>query len=166
VTENRTRTSAASPARVATNFLYPRGIVYVFENSQVKRVKVGMTGIGVNSVSDRLRDGNDMWLERKVTCQICGGRLVNVGGFVPNHVAVAKNCLGGAAPPLERDVGLAASYLESMRSRSIELHGTERGSIVRRLELWKRELQGTSNTLGQSVFGSSEPPFIQKAQRS
>ena len=47
-----------------------------------------MTGIGVNNVGDRLRDVNDMWLERKVTCQICGGRLVNIEGLVPNMLKV------------------------------------------------------------------------------
>jgi hypothetical protein len=44
-------------------FLYPNGSVYIFENSEAKRVKVGMTSIGVNDVVDRLRDVNDMWLE-------------------------------------------------------------------------------------------------------
>jgi hypothetical protein len=68
------------------NFLYPHGAVYIFENTEAKRVKVGMTAIGVNDVADRLKDVNDMWLERKVTCQICGRRCVNVGGHVPPHV--------------------------------------------------------------------------------
>jgi hypothetical protein len=40
-------------------FLYPRGAVYIFENSKAQRVKVGMTAIGVNGVADRLRDVND-----------------------------------------------------------------------------------------------------------
>jgi hypothetical protein len=39
-------------------FLYPHGVIYVFENSEAQRVKVGMTGIGVNNVGDRLRDVN------------------------------------------------------------------------------------------------------------
>jgi hypothetical protein len=117
----------------ASTFLYPRGTVYIFENAEAERVKVGMTGIGANSVMDRLRDVNDMWLERKVTCQICGGRLVNVGGCVPGHVAIGKSCLGGAAPPLERDLTLAESYLEKLRNYSIALRGTEKGSMVRRV---------------------------------
>ena len=57
-------------------FLYPHTAVYVFENSKAQRVKVGMTGIGLNNVGDRLRDVNDMWLERKVTCQRTLGQSV------------------------------------------------------------------------------------------
>jgi hypothetical protein len=90
-------------------FLYRHGVVYVFENSKAQRVKVGMTGIGANTVEDRLRDVNDMWLERKVTCQICGGRLVNIGGLVPQHVKSGIRCRGGRALPLEKDVALAES---------------------------------------------------------
>ena len=43
---------------------YLHGAVYVFENSQAQRVKVGMT---INNVADRLRHVNDMWLGRKAT---------------------------------------------------------------------------------------------------
>jgi hypothetical protein len=88
-------------------FLYPDGAVYILENLKAQRVKVGMTSIGVNDVVDRLRDVNDMWLERKVTCQICGGRLVNVGERVPQHVKSGIGCPGGNALPLEKDVALA-----------------------------------------------------------
>ena len=115
-------------------FLYPRGIVYILENPEVHRVKVGMTGIGVNSVVDRIKDLNDMWLERKVTCQICGGRLVAVGGHVPQHVKSGTKCPGGGALPLERDAAMAESYLENMKKNSIRLFGTEKGSIVRRIK--------------------------------
>ena len=63
-------------------FRYLHGVVYIFENSKAQRVKVGMT---INNVVGRLSDVNDMWLERKVTCQICGGRLVNIEEYrVPN----------------------------------------------------------------------------------
>lgn len=112
-------------------FLYPHGVVYVFENPEAQRVKVGMTGIGVNNVGDRLRDINDMWLQRKVTCQICGGRLVNVGGLVPEHVKSAIRCSGGRALPLEQDVALAESHLQHVRSRLNELVYSEKGSATR-----------------------------------
>jgi hypothetical protein len=111
-------------------FLYP-GVVYVFENSKAQRVKVGMTGIGVNTVEDRLRDVNDMWLERKVTCQICGGRLVNIGGLVPQHVKSGIRCPGGRVLPLEKDVALAESYLENIKNRLSELADIEKGSATR-----------------------------------
>ena len=112
-------------------FLYPHGVVYVFENSKAQRVKVGMTGIGVNNVDDRLRDVNDMWLERKVTCQICGGRLLNIGGLVPQHVKSGKRCPGGCALPLEKDVALAKSYLENTKNRLGGLADSEKGSATR-----------------------------------
>src|SRR5215475_15329638 len=102
-------------------FLYPQGVVYVFENSKAQRVKVGMTGIGVNTVEDRLRDVNDMWLERKITCQICGGRLLCIGGLVPQHVKSGIRCEGGRALPLEKDVAIAESYLENIKNRLSEL---------------------------------------------
>lgn len=112
-------------------FLYPNGSVYIFENPKAKRVKVGMTSIGVNDVFDRLRDVNDMWLERKVTCQVCGGRLVNIMGLVPQHVKSGIDCPGGGALPLEKDVALAESYLEKIRNRLSELSGSEKGSATR-----------------------------------
>lgn len=107
------------------------GAVYVFENSKAQCVKVGMTCIGVNNVEDRLRDVNDMWLERKVTCQVCGGRLVNIGGLVPQHVKSGKGCSGGGALPLEKDVALAESHLEINKNRLSELSGSEKGSATR-----------------------------------
>lgn len=112
-------------------FVWHRGAVYVFENPLTQRVKVGMTGIGVNDVNDRLRDVNDMWLERKVTCQICAGRLVNVGGRVPRHVRSGIRCPGGNALPLEKDVALAESHLKNVVSRLIELSGSEKGLAIR-----------------------------------
>lgn len=76
------------------------GSVYIFENLVAQRVKVGMTDIGVNDVADRLKDVNDMWAERKVSCQICSGRLMNVGGFVPQHVKSGRPCIGGGNLPI------------------------------------------------------------------
>ena len=85
-------------------FHYLHGTVYIFENSEAQRVKVGMT---TNNVAERLSDVNDMWLERKVTCQICGGRLVSIGGYVPQHVVSGIDCPGGNALPIEKNVALA-----------------------------------------------------------
>lgn len=122
-------------------FLYPHGVVYVFENSEAQRVKVGMTGIGVNTVEDRLRDVNDMWVERKVTCQICGGRLVNIGGLVPQHVKSGIRCQGGRALPLEKDVALAESYLENMKNRLSDLADSEKGSATRIVNTLKKRIE-------------------------
>lgn len=110
-------------------FRYLHGAVYIFENSKAQRVKVGMT---INNVVGRLSDVNDMWIERKVTCQICGGRrLENIEGLVPQHVISGKGCPGGNALPLEKDVALAESYLENMKNRLNELSGSEKGSATR-----------------------------------
>ena len=122
-------------------FLYPHGVVYVFENSEAQRVKVGMTGIGVNHVEDRLRDVNDMWLERKVTCQICGGRLVNIGGLVPQHVKSGIRCQGGRALPLEKDVTLAESYLANMKNRLSDLCDSEKGSTIRIVNTLEKRIE-------------------------
>jgi hypothetical protein len=122
-------------------FLYPHGVVYVFENSKAQRVKIGMTGIGVNGVGDRLRDVNDMWLERKVTCQICGGRLVNIGGLVPQHVKSGIRCPGGCASPLEKDVTLAESYLENIKNRLSELAYSEKGSATRIVNTLEKRIE-------------------------
>lgn len=110
-------------------FHYSRGAVYILENPKAQRVKVGTT---VNDVAIRLRDVNDMWLEIKVTCQICGGRrLANIEGVVPQHVVSGRDCPGGNASPLEKDVALAESHLECMKRSISELSGSEKGSATR-----------------------------------
>lgn len=110
------------------------GTVYILEHPQAQRVKVGMT---INNAVDRLDDVNDMWLKRKVTCQICGGRrLVNSLGHVPEHGA----CQGGNALPLEKDISLAESHLASMKTLLGELSGSGKGSAVRRIKSLARRI--------------------------
>src|SRR6266699_2759379 len=113
-----------------TEFRYLHGAVYIFENAKAQRVKVGMT---INNVVDRLAHVNDMWLGRKVTCQVCGGRLVNIGGHVPQHGGSGRGCPGGNALPLERDMALAESHLQNMTNLLSELSGSEKGSVTRRI---------------------------------
>lgn len=122
-------------------FLYPRGVVYVLENVTVGRVKVGMTGIGVNNVEERLRDVNDMWSERKVSCQVCGGRLVNVGGFVPNHVVSGRRCEGGASLPIEQSVTLAETYLDDLRTQVQSLSGSVKSATRRKINTLERKIE-------------------------
>ena len=123
-------------------FRYPHGVVYIFENSKAQRLKVGMTGIGINSVDDRLRDVNDMWLERKVTCQICGSRLVNIGGLVPQHGKKGGiGCLGGGELPIEKDVALAEFHLENLKNRHSELAGSEKGSATRIVNTLEKRIE-------------------------
>ena len=111
-------------------FRYLHGAVYVFENAKAQRVKVGMT---INNVVDRLGHVNDMWLGRKVTCQVCGVRLVSIGGHVPQHGGSGRGCPGGNALPLERDMALAESHLQNMTNLLSELSGSEKGSVTRRI---------------------------------
>jgi len=124
-----------------SKFLYPAGSVYIFENLFAQRVKVGMTGIGLNDVPDRLRDVNDMWAERKVTCQICGGRLVNVRGLVPHHVKIGSPCPGGDSLPIEKGVALAELHLEELQGRLNGLNGTEKGSAIRMAKTLARRIE-------------------------
>ena len=111
-------------------FRYLHGAVYIFENAKAQRVKVGMT---INNVVDRLGHVNDMWLGRKVTCQVCGGRLVNIGEHVPQHGGGGRGCPGGNALPLERDMALAESHLQNMTNLLSELSGSQKGSVTRRI---------------------------------
>ena len=122
-------------------FLYPRGTVYILENSKAQRVKVGMSSIGVNDAVDRLKDVNDMWLGRKVSCQICGGRLVNIGGNVPQHVVSGIRCWGGNALPLEKDVAIAESHLENLKNCLSKLCGTEKGSVTRKIKTLEKRIE-------------------------
>jgi hypothetical protein len=112
-------------------FRHMYGVVYVLENRIAQRVKIGMT---INDPVDRLDAVNDMWLGRKVTCQICGGRLVKDLEWVPKHVLSGVDCPGGGALPLESDVSLAESYLEEMKARVDGLCGSEKGSVIRKIK--------------------------------
>ena len=88
---------------------YLHQAVYIFENSKAQRVKVGMTGIGVNNVVDRLRDVNDMWLERKVSCQICGKRIFRFKNAA-TATSLAAFRTAGNVPPVSpaRGCGLTS----------------------------------------------------------
>lgn len=119
-------------------FRYLPGFVYIFENSKAQRVKVGMT---INRVVDRLSDINDVWLGRKVTCQICGGRLINLRGHVPKHVVSGKGCLGGNAFPLEKDTALAELHLEKLKTCLGEVSSSEKGSVVRKINTLEKRIE-------------------------
>ena len=111
---------------VAYRTLY--GAVYVLENPEAQRVKVGVT---INDVSLRLRDVDGMWQGRRGTCQVCGGRLNLVRSNVPPHLRNGRRCPGGNASPLERDVRVAQKYLASMQARLHGLTGVAKASATR-----------------------------------
>lgn len=109
-----------------------QGAVYILENSEAKRVKVGVTGNHTTNVYSRLNDVNGKWLEQKATCQVCGGRRhINGRGYIPKHVVSGIKCPGSNAPPLEDDVTLAESYIEELKVRQMNLSGSEKGSVTR-----------------------------------
>lgn len=119
-------------------FRHMYGAVYVLENPIAQRVKIGMT---INNPVDRLEAVNDMWLGRKVTCQICGGRLVRNLDWVPEHVVSGIGCPGGSALPLESDASLAESHLEEMRVRVEALSGSEKGSVTRKIKTLAKRIE-------------------------
>jgi hypothetical protein len=126
-----------------TQFRYMRGAVYILENIEAQRVKVGVT---INDVALRLRDVNDMWLENKVTCQICGCRRLakldwSAPRLVPKHAVSGHSCRGGNALPLERDIALAQSHLENLRLRVGEASGSEKGSIIRQINTLEERIR-------------------------
>lgn len=142
-----------------TQFRYLSGAVYILENPIAQRVKVGMT---INDVALRLRDANDMWLEYKVTCQICGARrLAKIGGLtprlVPRHAVSGKDCPGGNMLPLEGDVSLAESHLENLKRRLNEVSGSEKGSVMRRINTLEKRIglrQQHSRAVGVWLIGT------------
>lgn len=126
-----------------TEFRYMRGAVYILENVMAQRVKVGMT---INDVALRLRDANDMWLEYKVTCQICGGRrLAKLTGLaprlVPRHVVSGISCPGGNELPLEVDISLATAHLENLKLQVGKVSGSEKGSVMRRINTLEERIR-------------------------
>ena len=115
-----------------------RGIVYVFENPDAERVKVGVT----HGLGDRLAALNDLWSGRTVTCQICGKRLSSIGRRIRPHKGNGRHCCpGGSAPPLEREVTLAEELLEGLRGQLGGRSGTRRGSITRRIRVLEKRIE-------------------------
>jgi hypothetical protein len=135
---------------VMTIFRHLFGRVYILENKEAKRVKVGMT---INRVEERLEDVNNMWLGIKGTCQICGGhRLVNHEGIIPKHVVSGSLCSGSHSLPFEKDASLASSYLIELKKNHGVLKGSSKGSNSKRinsLEERIRRFQALDKLLGK-----------------
>lgn len=118
------------------------GAIYIFENAEANRVKIGMT---INHVSLRLRSLNQMWLDERVTCQVCGTRrLAGAGrGRLPQHPSSQHGtpCPGSRALPLEKDISVADAYLQDLRTRRDDLSGTERASATRMINTLARRIE-------------------------
>jgi hypothetical protein len=123
------------------DFRHMYGAVYILENSEAQRVKIGMT---INDIALRLSDVNDMWLGRRVTCQICGKRLNNVRGQVPKHPKHGGNgrdCPGGNALPLEKDIALAESHLLALKACHCQLSGGGKGSATKMINTFGKRIK-------------------------
>lgn len=123
-------------------YRYMRGWVYILENVEAQRVKVGVT---ISSVALRLGDVNDMWSGWRVTCQICGGRLNRKGRRVPHHVVNGKDCEGSNGPPLEEDVTLAESHLAGLRLIQDTLSGAQKGSVTTKIKTLEKRIERFRN---------------------
>jgi hypothetical protein len=120
-----------------TEFRDMKGTVYILHNPEAGLVKVGMT---TNSAGLRLTEFNDIWWGRKVTCQVCGRRLLNIGMRIKRHRGESRDCPGGNQLPLERDVSLAESHLRGLELRARGLSGSELGSTTRRIAKLKERI--------------------------
>lgn len=114
------------------------GAVYILENSEAQRVKVGMT---INAVEGRLEDVNFMWNQKRATCQMCGRRrLVDGNGRIPKHIISGARCSGGDSLPLEKDTSLAELHLRELRLQAEVLKGTEKASAVRKFNSLEKRI--------------------------
>lgn len=120
--------------------------VYILENQEAQRVKVGIT---INDPAERCKAVNDQWISLTATCQVCGGRrLTNLkNGLIPKHVTSGAHsfhlghCPGSLKPPLESDQSLAESYLVELRQKQCELSGAEKGSVTRMINNLQERIQ-------------------------
>ncbi len=109
-----------------------RGTVYILENSEASRVKIGVT---INNPSERLKDVNRMWLGTKGRCQVCGNRrLLEFNGLMPKHVLSGKHCSGSHAFPIEKDKTLAIEELKRLKGELEGIQGKSKGSAVKRIK--------------------------------
>lgn len=115
-----------------TDFRHMHGAVYIFENAEARRVKVGMTINATTKITDRLEDVNNIWTGYKAMCQICGSRrFINKKGLIPKHIVSGKDCPGGNSLPIEKDTALSESYLADIKERYSSFSGSEKGSFTR-----------------------------------
>ena len=104
--------------------------VYILENNEANRVKVGAT---TNDPVARLLDVNRKWLGVKGRCQIClSWRLVTPDGRMPTHVLSMNHCSGSNALPLEAETSLAEQELINLKEQQDVLAGSEKISAIRK----------------------------------
>ena len=131
------------------------GKIYILENTEAQRVKVGCT---MNNPALRVEDMNDLWSGRKGTCQVCGSRrVVGADNLMPRHYPNGIECFGGGFLPVASDTEIAEAHLRDLEQEIKLSTGVEKGSAVRqakklreRIGLYKNkdQLVGTWKLVG------------------
>ena len=141
--------------------------VYILENKEAQRVKVGMTS---NTTEERLRAIRANWQGLSATCQVCGTKRDITGNARFNHenchmsVVMPKHpsngthathpdsrfkCLGSGALPLELDTSLAEKYLSDLKTNHSSLSGSEKSSNTKMINTLEARI-GRYKALGRS----------------
>jgi hypothetical protein len=121
-----------------------RSWVYILENKDAQRVKVGAT---FNLPDDRLLDVSRKWSGVSARCQIClNWRLVKPDGCMPAHVLNGYYCSGSNKLPFEKDVSLAELTLINLQDQVEELHGSQKTSAIRRIKNLRKVIDSYTNT--------------------
>lgn len=105
--------------------------VYILENTDAKRIKIGAT---VNHPNDRLLDITRMWHATKGRCQICLSWRMLTNGRMPNHVLSMNHCVGSGELPLEYSTQLAEKQLIDLQGRIPWVSGSELNFAIKRIK--------------------------------
>ena len=118
--------------------------LYILENKDAHRVKVGAT---FNHPDDRLLDVTRKWSGVSARCQIClNWRLVKPDGHMPSHVLSGNYCAGSNKLPFEKDVSLAELELINLQEQVEKLHGSQKTSVIRRINNLRKVIDSYINT--------------------
>lgn len=112
--------------------------VYILENQDAKRIKVGAT---LNHPNDRLTDISRMWRVVKGRCQICLSWRMLANGRMPNHVLTMQHCAGSGELPLEYSTKLAETQLIGLQGRLPGLSGSDLNYATKRIKNLRTILQ-------------------------
>jgi len=116
--------------------------VYIFENTEAERVKVGTTGCNRYEVSRRLETINEMWEQTRCTCPICGAKVrLTFKDLIGQHYVSGISCQGAGNPPLERDISVAEEYLKELEDNHSQLVGAEKCSNTKRIKTLKKRIE-------------------------
>ncbi len=119
------------------------GTVYILENSEAHRVKVGAT---INTPEERLLDINRMWLGVKGRCQIClSWRLLEPDGRMPKHT-LSNHCPGSYQLPFARGIELAEQKLKDLQGQIQGLRGGKKISAITRIKNLEKLVEAYRDT--------------------